>query len=102
MPISPCSLPTTILLNRLRSVLKKYQVAMSARFTAAERTSGSSAHRRHQVGGVVGCQPPSSLSAVAWLGGARPSRMGWLSSASAARGELLTAVIALGMPLRAP
>lgn len=75
-------------------------MAISARLTAAERTSGSSAQRRHALGGVVGCQLPWSPSAAAWLGGARPSRMGWLSSASAERGELLTAVMAPGMPLQ--
>ncbi len=78
-----------------------HHVAMSARFTAAERTSGSSAKRRHRLRGTAGCQPPSSPSA-AWLGGARPSRMGWLSSASAARGEVLAAVIAPGIKLRRP
>ena len=79
-----------------------HQVAIRARLTAAVRTSGSSAHCRHQLRGAAGCQLPRSsplAAAAAWLGGARPSSIGWLSSASAARGETLATVISPRIPL---
>ena len=60
MPMSPCSLPTTILLNRLRSVLKKY--LQQGRSPASKGDGGWEGS---------GAQPtaPSTNLCVRWLTG---------------------------------